>query len=83
MNTYDDYPTLVYCAMRNDKHAQNWYNWLKMKGKREHAEKEVLEEFRIKHPGLADYEILDRCRNYLDKNFHVPCFPYTVNLNEM
>ena len=77
---YDSYAVLVSCALKNDKHAQNWYKWLKMKRKREIAEKEVLEEFRRKRPGLSDYEIICKCRGYLEKNFPVPSFPYTCTI---
>ncbi len=78
-DTYDDYATLVASAMKSEKHTRNWSNWLRMKAARETAEKEVLKEFRSKYHGLANYEILDKCKGYLENNFPVPSFPYTCN----
>jgi len=80
--TYDDYITLVAAALKNEKHSEHWHKWLKMRHARENAEKYVIKEASVNHPGLANYEILSKFSNYLDNNFPVPKFPYHCIDNE-
>lgn len=77
---YDSYSILVAAAMKNEKHAEHWYKWLRMKRARENAEKDIIKEFRGTHPGLANSEILSKCSVYLENNFPVPKFPYIVEI---
>lgn len=71
---FTSYHEMVSAAMLSEDAAQPWYNWLKLKKARHEAEADVLKEFRKKHPGLADYEILQKASKWLDKNFPVPTF---------
>ena len=67
--TYSD---MVFAAMRSEREAQPWYDYLKQLKARRDAERELIKEWRRKRPGMADFEILTKYRKWLDENFPVP-----------
>lgn len=67
--TYSD---MVFAAMRSEREAQPWYDYLKQLQARRDAERELVRDVQKKHPGRADFKILDQYKGWLDKNFPVP-----------
>ena len=66
------YLDMVFAAMRSEREAQPWYDYLKQLQARRDAERELIRDVRRKRPGLADLEILAMYKEWLDKNFPVP-----------
>ncbi len=66
------YAELVDAAMRSEREAQPWYDYLKQLQARRDAERELIKEWRRKRPGMADFEVIASHQTWLDKNFPVP-----------
>lgn len=67
--TYSD---MVFAAMRSEREAQPWYDYLKQLKARRDAERELIKEWRRKRPGMADFKVIAAHQTWLDKNFPVP-----------
>ena len=67
--TYSD---MVFAAMRSEREAQPWYDYLKQLKARRDAERELIKEWRRKRPGMADFEILAKHKAWLDENYPLP-----------
>ena len=67
--TYSD---MVSAAMRSELEAQPWYDYLKQLQARRDAERALINEWRRKHPGMADFEIIAKAGKWLDENYPVP-----------
>ena len=66
------YMDMVFAAMRSEREAQPWYDYLKQLQARRDAERELVRDVQKKHPGRADFEVLAKYKEWLDKNFPVP-----------
>ena len=67
--TYSD---MVFAAMRSEREAQPWYDYLKQLQARRDAERALIKAWRRKRPGMADSEIIAKAGKWLDKNYPVP-----------
>ena len=67
--TYSD---MVFAAMRSEREAQPWYDYLKQLQARRDAERALIKEWRRKRPGMADFKIIAKHKAWLDKNYPVP-----------
>ena len=59
MKSYTD---MIDEAMKSDKLAQDWFNYLKNVQTKQTKEREILKTGRVKHPGRTDNEILGYTR---------------------
>ena len=66
------YLDMVLAAMRSEREAQPWYDYLKQLQARRDAERELIKEYHRKHPGMADFEIIDKFKPWLEKHYPVP-----------
>ena len=66
------YLGMVLTAMRSEREAQPWYDYLKQLQSRRDAERELIHDVQKKHPGRVDFEVLAEYKEWLDKNFPVP-----------
>ena len=66
------YAELVDAAMRSEREAQPWYDYLKQLQARRDAERALIKAWRRKRPGMADSEIIAKAGKWLDKNYPVP-----------
>ena len=66
------YLDMVLAAMRSEREAQPWYDYLKQLQARRDAERELIKEWRSKRPGMADYEVIEKFKPWLDTHYPVP-----------
>ena len=59
MKSYTD---MIDEAMKSDKLAQDWFNYLKNAQTKQTKEREILKTGRVKYPGRTDNEILGYTR---------------------
>ena len=68
------YLDMVFAAMRSEREAQPWYDYLKQLQARRDAERELIKEYRRKRPGMADFKVIDEFKPWLEKHYPLPDF---------